>query len=74
MKKLVVLFLAMFACSVATADIRSETKKEQDRAYQKGSEARKKANSGKRASPKKDGYRDMSEGEKEAYKKGYRGD
>jgi len=56
-------------------DLRSETKKQQDEARKKGKERRKKMeedpkNSG---SPKDDGYDDMTPGQKEAYKEGYRG-
>ncbi|MBC7323826.1 MAG: hypothetical protein H5T99_00745, partial [Moorella sp. (in: Bacteria)] len=61
-----------FDVNDASADIRSETKKEQDKAYEAGKKRAEGYRDGKGGSVKDDGYRDMDDREKEAYKKGYR--
>jgi hypothetical protein len=56
-------------------NVRTETKKQQDEAYKKGKERREHLEKGDDPkTPKDDGYQDMTEEEKDAYKKGYRGD
>lgn len=54
--------------------IQSETKKEQDKAYNEGKKMRERLENNETGSPKNDGYADKTDEEKEAYKKGYRGD
>jgi hypothetical protein len=62
-----------FDVNDASADIRSETKKRQDEAYEKGKARAQGYRDGTGGSVKDDGYsRDMDDREKEAYKKGYR--
>ncbi len=86
MKKTIIAVAGMFALSVATpaaltllapsdvlADgIVSETKKAENDAKKKGAQNAKNRKAGKKASAKGDGYKDMTDGEKDAYKKGYR--
>ncbi len=78
MKKMVLLVASLFmlSCIVASveaqADLRSETKKEQDSARAAGKKRAEDLRKGKKGSPKDDGYRDMDADQKEAYKKGYR--
>jgi hypothetical protein len=78
MKKMVLLVASLFmlSCVVASfdaqADMRSETKKEQDAARAAGKKRAEDMREGKKGSPKDDGYRDMDPDQKEAYKKGYR--
>ena len=52
--------------------IRTETKKRQDEAEDKGRERAQGYKNGKGGSPKDDGYDSMTDNEKERYKKGYR--
>ena len=57
-------------------DIRTPTKKLQDEAEEKGRKRREAIENDPQhgGSPKDDEYDDMTPGQKEAYKKGYRGD
>lgn len=55
--------------------IKSATKRAEDEAYKKGKERRERLEKGDDPkTPKDDDYGDMTPGEKDAYKKGYRGD
>ncbi|NPV61194.1 MAG: hypothetical protein HPY61_00930 [Methanotrichaceae archaeon] len=53
-------------------ELRSETKKRQDEAEEKGKKRAEGYKKGKGGSPRDDGYADMTDDEKERYKKGYR--
>ncbi|CAA6828165.1 MAG: Unknown protein [uncultured Sulfurovum sp.] len=57
-------------------ELRSATKREQDKAYEKGKKRREEneKNPSNNKGPKDDGYEDMTPGQKEEYKKGYRGE
>lgn len=88
MKKMMFVVMCVFALSLlvpsldaffgskwssnACADIRSETKKEQDEAYRRGKERATGYKKGRGGRPSDDGYRDMDETQREAYKRGYR--
>jgi hypothetical protein len=61
-----------FDVNDANAYTRSETKKEQDRAYEAGKARAQGYKDGKGGSVKDDKYRDMDPDTREAYKKGYR--
>jgi len=88
MKKVVMMVACVFAlslivpglnaltgsmASLANAqDIRSETKKQQDDAYKKGKARSQGYKKGKGGKPSDDGYKDMDDTQREAYKKGYK--
>ncbi len=87
MKKIMVIAVCVFALSLiapgldallgskssqAGAEIRSETKKQQDEAYQKGKARSQGYQKGKGGKPSDDGYKDMDDTQREAYKKGYK--
>ena len=88
MKRVMLIFVCVFALSLAApgldallgngsfskanAEFRSETKKQQDEAYKKGKERSKGYKKGKSGKPSDDGYKDMDDTQREAYKKGYR--
>lgn len=86
MKRVMLIFVCVFALSLAmpgldalvgsnskaNAEIRSETKKQQDEAYKKGKERSQGYKKGKGGKPSDDGYKDMDDTQREAYKKGYR--
>ena len=73
--RLIIAGLFLFSCvaisGTATADLRSETKKAQDRAYELGKKRAEGYYQGKDGSPRDDGYANMTEDEKDAYKQGY---
>lgn len=54
--------------------VQKQDAQDRKRAYDKGKAAHQSIQSGGSASPKKDGYAGMMPHEKEAYKKGYRGE
>ena len=77
MKKAILVLVCLFALSlvapaVSNAEVRSETKKQQDEAYKKGKERSSGYKKGKSGKPSDDGYKDMDDTQREAYKKGYR--
>ncbi|MBA4418200.1 MAG: hypothetical protein C0392_09875 [Syntrophus sp. (in: bacteria)] len=69
-------FVTLVGCNWSSdafaQDIRSETKKKQDEAKAKGEARSKGYKKGKGGSPKDDGYKDMDDDQREAYKKGYK--
>ena len=73
--RLIIAGLFLFSCvaisSPALSDLRSETKKAQDRAYELGKKRAEGYYQGQGGSPKDDGYANMTEDEKDAYKQGY---
>lgn len=65
-------FFGSKCSSTASAEIRSETKREQDEAYRRGRERAQGYKQGRGGRPSDDGYRDMDDTQREAYKRGYR--
>ena len=61
--------------AISNAEAKQERERE-DKAYKKGKDRHQEdqSNPSNRGGPKGDGYGNMSPGEKEAYKKGHRGD